>query len=257
MVVIITRARGVNMKRLKLMITSVFALAFIGAVSLAPASSALEGKAYIGGGSGIKFGAGTNGACTLTTIGNDSNGDLVGITAGHCPDAAKNIYNDPNYANVTGENDPDAGVIGEVVYYKFSGGFANYNDPANRDYAVIKFDKTKVVPLKTVGRTTIHGIATKTPSWMSNVCKEGRSSAQTCGIVTGANQYVVKSFAYAITGDSGGPLVNTSDGKLVGYVQGSEGIPYLSATKSLAIQPVLSDINSRGGVGAGFVPVQQ
>lgn len=243
------------MNRFKLIVASALAVMFVSAVTIAPATSALNGKAYIGGGSGIKFGSQAD-ACTLTTIGNDTQGNLVGLTVGHCADAAKTIKNDPNFANVTGENDPDAGVIGTVVYHKFSGGFANYNDPANRDYAVIKFDKSKVVPLKTVGRTTINGVAATNPAWMSNVCKEGRSSAQTCGIVTGTSQYIVKSFAYAISGDSGSPLVNVSDGKLVGYVQGSEGIPYLSATKSLAIQPVLSDINARASVGAGFVPVQ-
>ncbi len=245
------------MKRLKRIITAALALAFVATATIAPTTNALNGKAYIGGGSGIKFGSQSAMGCTLTTIGNDSQGNLVGLTVGHCPEAAKTTLNDPNWANVTGENDPDAGVIGTVVYHKFSGGNANYTNPANRDYAVIKFDKTKVVPLKTVGRTTINGVATSTPPWFSNVCKEGRTTAQTCGMVTGTNAYTVKSFAYAIDGDSGAPLVNTSDGKLVGYVQKPEGIPYLSATVSLAIQPVLSDITARGGVGAGFVPVLQ
>ncbi|RYX78802.1 serine protease [bacterium] len=249
--------RGKIMNRLKLIITSAFVLAFAGAAIVAPTSSALNGKAYIGGGSGIKFGTQSVSACTLTTIGNDTQGNLVGLTVGHCAEAAKTTLNDPNWANVTGENDPDAGVIGTVVYHKFSGANANYTNPANRDYAVIKFDKTKVVPLKTVGRTAINGVAATTPPWYSNVCKEGRTSAQTCGIVTGTNAYVVKSFAWSVDGDSGAPLVNTSDGKLVGYVQKPEGIPYLSATVSLAIQPVLADITSRGGVGAGFVPVLQ
>lgn len=245
------------MNRLKLIVTSAFVLAFAGSVVLAPTSSALNGKAYIGGGSGIKFGTIAPDACTLTTIGNDSAGNLVGITVGHCAEAAKTTSNDPNFADVRGENDPDAGVIGTVVYHKFSGGTANYTNPANRDYAVIKFDKTKVVPLKTVGRTTINGVAATTPPWWSNVCKEGRTTAQTCGMVTGTNKYEVKSFAFSAGGDSGAPLVNTSDGKLVGYVQRPEGIPMLSATVSLAIQPVLADITSRGGVGAGFVPVLQ
>lgn len=246
------------MKRVKRLLIGALAFAFIGTATISPTSNALASKAYIGGGSGIKFGSTTNSVgCTLTTIGNDVQGNLVGITVGHCAEAVKTTLKDPNFANVYGENDPDAGVIGIVVYHKFSGGTANYSNPVNRDYAVIKFDKSKVVPLKTVGRTTINGIATTSPAWYSNVCKEGRSSAQTCGMVTGANTYTVKSFAFAIDGDSGAPLVNTSDGKLVGYVQKPEGIPYLSATVSLAIQPVLSDITARGSVGTGFIPVLQ
>ncbi|RYF29739.1 MAG: serine protease [Chloroflexi bacterium] len=245
------------MNTLKLIVASALALAFVGSVAITPTANALEGKAYIGGGSGIKFGNNAGQPCTLTTIGNDSQGNLVGISVGHCAEAAKTTYNDPTFADVRGENDPDAGVIGTVVYHKFSGGTANYTNPANRDYSVIKFDKTKVVPLKTVGRTTINGIAATAPAWWSNVCKEGRTTAQTCGMVTGTNAYEVKSFAFSAGGDSGAPLVNTSDGKLVGYVQRPEGIPMLSATVSLSIKPVLSDITSRGGVGAGFAPVQQ
>lgn len=221
-------------------------------------ASATDQKAVLGGGSGIHFGKASNGACTLTAIGYDNNDNLVGLSVGHCVDAAKTTKNDPTFASVTSESAPGAGVIGQVVYHKFSGSslFNNYNDDANKDYSVIQFDKTKVEPTKTIGRTTIHGIAENNAAKYSVVCKQGRTTGQACGIVTSANQFIIKSPFFAAGGDSGAPVVNTSDGKLVGYVHGSELIPFLTQTLSLGIKPVLSDITSRGGVGAGFTLAQ-
>jgi hypothetical protein len=252
------------MKKISLIVSAIIVAVMTISTGVTPSAHALNGKAYLGGGSGITFGSGSvsmTNTCTLTTIGYDNSNNLVGLAAGHCP------YNvqaggDATWANVTGQNDPDAGVVGTVVYKVYSDpGNPNtdWNNPANKDYSVIQFDKNKVVPLKTVGSTTINGIASGPPALNSTVCKEGRTSAQTCGTVTKTTTQIFDSPFYSTGGDSGGPVISTSDGKLYGvvhggvtaYVGGFWGVP---GTQSLTINPILNDINSRGGVGAGFTP---
>ena len=108
----------------------VAAMLGIGTATAAPPRTAM------GGGSGIVIDDLYQ--CTLTTIGYDSAGRLVGITAGHCGEAG---------ATVVSEADPAAGVVGE---------FAVSN--SDYDYAVIRFDPAKVAPVDTVGQVTIDSI---------------------------------------------------------------------------------------------------
>ncbi|RYX78803.1 hypothetical protein EON76_03760 [bacterium] len=241
------------MKRFKALVLSAFAVALVGAVGVAPSTYAdvASGKADIGAGSGIKFGTQPVGAvntCTLAAIGYDQQNNLVGISVGHCPtntggsNTAIGQLNDPTWAQVSGQKDAALGPVGTVVKKEYT----ELNDNAP-DYSVILFDKNKVNPLKTVGSTTLYGIATTPPSIFQNVCKEGRTTAQTCGIVTNVTANYFDSFAFASGGDSGSPVVKTSDGKLAGYLTGGVG-----TTRYKYIQPVLNRINSLGGVGSGF-----
>jgi hypothetical protein len=154
---------------------------------------------------------------------------------------------------VSGQKDAALGQVGTVVSRAFTPGQGtNPPNPNDLDYSVIQFDKTKVNPLTTVGSTTLYGISTTLPGYFSNVCKEGRTSAQTCGIVTNVTSLYFDSWAAADGGDSGAPVVKTSDGKLAGYLIGSAGTPYVSPTRYKYIQPVLTAINTAGGVGSGF-----
>ena len=89
--------------------------------------AAADDKLPIGGGAGIVINGDT--FCTLTTIGTDKTGALVGLTSAHCGGPG---------AQVASEDAQDRGVIGTMV----AG-----ND--NLDYAVIRSDPAKVTPSRT------------------------------------------------------------------------------------------------------------
>jgi hypothetical protein len=251
------------MKKLRMIITAALAVAFLGAFSLpteAVHADVASGKVDLGAGSGIKFGTvASNSAnpldtaapintCTLSAIGYDQYDNLVGISVGHCPYNTENTLNDSTWAQVSGQKDGALGQVGTVVKRAYTVG----GSATSPDYSVIQFDKTKVNPLSTVGNTTLYGISTTLPGLFSNVCKEGRTTAQTCGIVVGTSSTYFDSMAFAAGGDSGAPVVKTGDGKLAGYLVGSAGLPYVSASRYKFIQPVLTAINTAGGVGSGF-----
>ncbi|MFE6920235.1 serine protease [Nocardia sp. NPDC057663] len=216
------------------------AIAAVGAV-LAALGATMAGQigaahaadpAILGGGSGI----GVNDAtCTLTTIGHDSGGRLVGITAAHCG---------PQGADITAEANRDAGVVGKIAYLN-----------EKMDYAVITFDPAAVVPVNRVGNTTITG--TGGPAQFPAIaCKEGRTTGQTCGITWGdplqSNIATVTQIC-VISGDSGGPVVVGTT--LVGMVNGYFYVPCIGPEVGMNITDILGDIDARGGVGAGFRPI--
>lgn len=256
------------MKKLRMIITAALAVAFLGAFSLPSAAvnaDAASGKADLGAGSGIKFGtlpsnpanpfdpnASVN-TCTLSAIGYDSSDNLVGISVGHCPFNTQNVKNDPTWSQVSGVKDSVLGQVGTVVKSVYqptnSNGTPKATDP---DYSVILFDKDKVNPLQTVGRTTVNGIATTLPANGSIACKEGRTTAQTCARVGSSDSNQIRTaMMFAMGGDSGSPLVNANDGKLIGYLQGSGGFLGLETT-FVNIHKTLNAINTAGGVGSGF-----
>jgi hypothetical protein len=251
------------MKKLRMIITSALVVALVGTFSLPTGvanADLASGKADLGAGSGVKFGTlpsdpsnplDTNApinTCTLSAIGYDQYSNLVGISVGHCPYNTENTLNDPTWAQVSGQKDAALGQVGTVVKRVYTVG----GSATSPDYSVIQFDKTKVNPLSTVGNTTVYGISTTLPGLFSNVCKEGRTTAQTCGMVIGTSASYFDSMAFAAGGDSGAPAVKTSDGKLAGYLVGPSGLPYVSASRFKYIQPVLTAINTAGGVGSGF-----
>jgi hypothetical protein len=191
------------------------------------------GPSVLGGGSGIIVN--DQGVCTLTTIGHDAAGRLVGITAGHCSIAGDTIVAEANR---------DAGVVGTFAYSNL-----------DMDYAVIAFDPDKVVPVNRVGNTTITGLGG--PAQFPDVaCKEGYTTGQTCGLAYGdLNQ--TNSWTWTqicvLPGDSGAPVVVGTT--LVGMVNGYLRVPCLGPELGANIAAILDDINTRGDIGAGFHPI--
>src|SRR5262245_52083914 len=91
---------------------------------VAPEATAAD-KVVLGGGAGIVVDG--DKLCTLTAIGHDNRGDLVGFTSAHCGGPG---------AKVAAEGAEGAGILGVMV----AG-----NDAL--DYAVISFLPDKVTPV--------------------------------------------------------------------------------------------------------------
>ena len=198
------------------------------------AGTALAAPAVpLGGGSGIVIDDRVE--CTLTTIGRDGGGNLVGLTAGHCGDPG---------AVVKSETAIGAGPVGKFVK-------SNHE----LDYAVIQFDGGKVNPINRVGNTTITGIGD--PARFPNiVCKEGRTTGNTCGLAYGdifGTNAETWSQMCVIEGDSGAPVVigNT----LVGMVNAYLLAACIGPEVGTNLNTILGDINRLGGLGAGFRPI--
>lgn len=218
-------------KRIAVAFAAVFALVGGGA-GVATAAPPVT----LGGGSGITLGE--NGQdlvdCTLTTIGNDAGGRLVGLTAAHC--GAPGM-------TVKAEYDLGAGVVGRIV---------SSND--RLDYAVIEFDRGRVVPVNRVGNVTITALGA--PAGFPDIaCKEGRTTGNTCGIVWGDVFGAQETWTQVcvVEGDSGAPLVvgNT----LVAMVNAYLLAACIGPEVGTNIDVIMADINGRGGAGAGFRPI--
>ncbi|MFC4126735.1 serine protease [Nocardia rhizosphaerae] len=187
----------------------------------------------LGGGSGIVFDDGST--CTLTTIGYDGAGQLVGFTAGHCAVAG---------AGVAAEADQGAGTLGTVAFVN-----------SELDYAVIGFDAGLVHPVNRVGATSITGVGLPA-QFPAIACKEGRTTGQTCGLVYGdvfGGATWTMTQICVLTGDSGGPVVVGST--LVAVVTGYLAVPCLGPHVGINFSRILDDVNARGGIGTGFGPI--
>ena len=103
--------------------------AVIVAICLPGAPARADDRIPLGGGSGIVVN--NDALCTLTTIGTDARGELIGFTSAHCGGPG---------AVVMAEAAKDRGTVGTMV----AG-----ND--SLDYAIIQFDKAKVAPVANVG----------------------------------------------------------------------------------------------------------
>jgi hypothetical protein len=181
-------------------------------------------KVILGGGAGIIVFPDT--LCTLTGIGTDNRGNLVGFTSAHCGGPG---------AQVGAEAAQDAGVLGTMV----AG-----ND--SLDYAVIQFDPAKVTPVNNFNNFLITGIGPD-PTTGQVACKLGTFVNQVCGR----------------PGDSGAPV--TVDTKLVGMIHGAfseelpscivKYIPLHTPAVNESINAILGDINAKNRPGAGFVPI--
>lgn len=218
------------------------------AVGFAGAGTAqAAGNAVVGGGTGLVFDS--NAVCSLTAIGYDSAGRLVGLTAGHCA---------PTGARLGAEQFLDTGVIGTVAYSDEGEGL---------DFAVLEFDPAKVTPARNIGPTTIAGFAAA-PVLGEPVCTSGRSSGFDCGIVWGTLESVVINQSCSRPGDSGGPV--TVGDRLVGMNQGRltslGGLgfnipctlganPIHSPAFFAPIDQILQAVDATGGVGSGFQPI--
>ncbi|MBF6241855.1 hypothetical protein IU474_32930 [Nocardia otitidiscaviarum] len=215
----------------------------LAAVSGGGIAGAAPAPAVLGGGSGIVV---ASEPCSLTMIGYDGGGRLVGLTAGHCTHAG---------APVRAERSPETGVLGTVVFSDRGQGL---------DYAVIEFAPGRVNAVRTVGATTIAGIGTA-PGFGATVCADGRSSGFDCGMVWGSVDGRVYNQSCSIPGDSGGPV--TVGDRLVGMNQGhlkpwGIDLPCVSAAFPLygpayfrPITEILHALDVAGGIGAGLRPV--
>ena len=139
----------------------------------------------MGGGTPIVVNGDT--MCTLTTIGTDKFGDLIGFTSAHCGGPG---------CQVAAEGAEGRGTVGTMV----AG-----ND--NLDYAVIKFDPAKVAPVADVNGFAINGIGPD-PAFGQVACKLGRTTGNSCGVTWGPGQdpgTIVKQVC-GRPGDSGAPV---------------------------------------------------
>ncbi|MFD4366817.1 S1 family peptidase [Rhodococcus sp. NPDC058521] len=194
--------------------------------------SAAPGPAVLGGGSGIIVNDEL--LCSITTIGHDNSGALVGLTAGHCGDAG---------ATVVPEYQPDSGVVGRIV-----------KSNPDYDYAVIAFDPAKVTPVNRVGNVSIASVGD--PAWFPQIaCKEGRTTGNTCGIVYGDILQSQETWTQAcvVEGDSGAPLVVGDT--LVAMVNAYLGFACIGPEIGTNISSIMNDMNASGGPGAGFRPI--
>lgn len=189
-------------------------------------ASAAPAKVNLGGGSGILLPdrKGEASACTLTTIGRDQNNALVGLTAGHCGDAG---------AKVLAESAQNLGPVGEVTYKNI-----------DLDYAIIRFDADKVNPVQKIGGVTIRSLRTQAPQFPEISCKEGRTTANTCGITWFSDGFAHYSQICVVEGDSGSPVV-VGD-KLIGMVNAYYFIGCIGPETGTNIKPILDDMKRHG-----------
>ncbi|MGH3971670.1 MAG: serine protease [Mycobacterium sp.] len=201
-----------------------------------------DDKIPLGGGVGIVVNDDT--LCTLTAIGNDGKGELVGFTSAHCGGPG---------AQVAVEAAQNRGAVGTMV----AG-----NDQL--DYAVIQFDPAKVAPVADIGGFAINGIGPD-PAFGEIACKQGRTTGNSCGVTWGPGQDpgTIVMQVCGQPGDSGAPV--TVNNLLVGMIHGafSENLPtciikYIPLhTPAIveSINAVLADLAAKNRPGAGFGPV--
>ena len=206
----------------------------------APPGAAVE-KVVIGGGAGIVVEGDTY--CTLTAVGNDRTGALIGFTSAHCGAPG---------AQVASEAAPDSGVIGTMV----AG-----ND--GLDYAVIRFDPAKVDPVSNWNGFAIDGIGPD-PVFGQVACKLGRTTGYSCGVTWGPGEDpgTIVNQVCGQPGDSGAPV--TVNNRLVGMIHGAftEGLPtciikYIplhTPAVTMSMNAILADLAAKDRPGAGFVP---
>ncbi|MFD4352834.1 S1 family peptidase [Nocardia sp. NPDC058519] len=210
-----------------------FALALGAALLGTGAANAQAGPPVIGGGSGIVIDNAFE--CTVTTVGYDGAGRLVGLTAGHCGDAG---------ATVSAEVDRGYGEIGRFVHSN-----------SELDYAVIEFTPGRITPVNRIGNVTITGVGGPA-QFPTIVCKEGRTTGNTCGITWGdvfATNTETWSQMCVVEGDSGAPVVVGST--LVGMVNAYLAVACFGPEVGTNMNSIMDDINARGGVGSGFHPI--
>lgn len=211
-------------------------LAILAATVNAPTTTA-DDKLLFGGGAGIVVDASY---CTLTTIGHDKTGELVGFTAAHCGGPG---------AQVIAEGSEDRVPVGTVVAVN-----------GDLDYAVIKFDPATVTPIPNFAGFVINGIGPD-PSPGQPICTQGGATGFNCGYVKfgGRPDIIAANMPSWQLGDNGAPI--TVDAQLVGMTRkGFTGLigppPHLSTHISFELfSAILDDVNANGGLGAGFTPI--
>ncbi|WP_231514672.1 S1 family peptidase [Mycobacterium sp. URHB0044] len=216
-------------------------LAFVFSVLAASVAHAQE-PVGLGGGSGIVIDGDT--FCTLTAIGHDSTGSLIGFTSAHCGGPG---------AQVAAEGAEDRGVLGTMVAGN-----------EGLDYAVIQFDPALVRPVPEVNGFRIDGIGPD-PVFGQVACKLGRTTGYSCGVTWGPGEQpgTIVNQVCGQPGDSGAPV--TVNNQLVGMIHGAfsedlptcvvKFVPLHTPAVTMSINSVLADIAAKNRAGSGFVPV--
>lgn len=211
------------------------------ALLLAPSAHADE-PVVLGGGSGIVVNGET--LCTLTTIGHDNRGSLIGFTSAHCGGPG---------AVVAAEGAEGRGVLGKMV----AGNEA-------LDYAVIEFDPQKVRPVNNINGFQIDGIGAD-PKFGEIACKLGRTTGHSCGVTWGPGEDpgTIVNQVCGQPGDSGAPV--TVNNRLIGMIHGAfteelptcvvQYIPLHTPAVTMSINSALADIVAKNRPGSGFVPI--
>ncbi|MEO3758461.1 S1 family peptidase [Mycobacterium sp. B14F4] len=219
------------------------AIAVLLAALIAPVGVAhAQGVVTLGGGSGLVVNG--ESLCTLTTIGNDNRGNLIGFTSAHCGGPG---------AQIAAEEAESAGVLGTMV----AG-----NDAL--DYAVIQFDPQKVRPTNNVNGFRIDGLGPD-PVVGDVACKLGRTTGYSCGVTWGPGEEP-GTFVNQVCGqpgDSGAPV--TVNNRLVGMIHGAfseklptciiKYVPLHTPAVNMSFNTQLADITAKNRPGTGFVPV--
>lgn len=209
---------------------------------LTPTVAHAAGPVVLGGGSGIVIDGDT--FCTLTTIGHDNAGRLIGFTSAHCGGPG---------ATVSAEGAPAAGELGKMV-------------AGNEllDYAVIQFEPQKVTPTNNVDGFQIDGLGPD-PSFGQIACKLGRTTGSSCGVTWGPGQDpgTIVNQVCGQPGDSGAPV--TVNNRLVGMLHGAytddlptcviKFVPLHTPAVTMSINTQLADITAKSRPGTGFVPI--
>ncbi|MFT3661053.1 MAG: S1 family peptidase [Gordonia sp. (in: high G+C Gram-positive bacteria)] len=200
-------------------------------------------RATVGGGSAIVLGG--KYTCTMTTVGRDRGGRLLGLTAAHCTQGGS--------YTVALRNNRSAGVIGRVSALN-----------RNSDIALVTLNPTRVRPVRSVGRARIDGVG-RFPGFGADVCKLGATTGFTCGPVLQGGRSVSTGYVCAAPGDSGAPVLH--GGRVVGMLNGGQevggkaypcpggGSLLFSPMVATDMTGLLASLNRYGRVGAGFRPI--
>jgi len=199
-----------------------------------PAAPPAAAMVILGGGALIVV-DGVN-YCTLTTIGRDRAGDMVGFTGSSC--------GGPGAAVAVAGSDATVGTVVAV----------------NGDlrYALIKFDVPDLIAVSDYGGVAINGIGPD-PVFDSPVCKYGPTTPGICGRIRFDGWPRMTMMGQFEGGDPGAPV--TVDGLLVGLVYGGAvtmGSKYSlpsALTYLTRFSAILADVNAGDGPGSGFAPI--
>ena len=229
------------MKMIKRVLVAVAAVA--ATVALVPSGPAEAApRATVGGGSGIIVAG--NALCTMTAVGHDRTGRLVGLTAAHCGGIGNTVQ---------AERNRKAGVIGSIV-----------TRSSSLDVAVIALNSSRVKAVRQVGKARISRIGSY-PKPFSNVCKAGRTTGFTCGPTLVHDGNAALNYVCADHGDSGGPII--VGGRLVGMLNGAlrvagagtpsipcvdPAFPVYSPMIATKMTDILGPLNKTSRVGSGF-----
>ncbi|MCV7084397.1 hypothetical protein [Mycolicibacter hiberniae] len=188
----------------------------------------------LGGGAVIVVDGGNY--CTLTAIGHDRSGDVVGFTGALC--------GGPGAPVAVGGSDATVGAVVAVN--------------GELRYAVIRFDVPDLLPVSDYAGVVVNDIGAD-PMFDSLVCKYGPGTPGICDRITFDGWPRMTMFGQFEAGDVGAPV--TQGGRLVGLVYGGAATlggkyrPSKPLTYFTKFSAILADVNAGDGPGSGFVPI--